>query len=203
MVLLGHKRYNAKREWGMPGGNVDRTDISPEYGAIREFMEEMGLRQKHFDKKYNRAQKIDLVRTFKNNVRSKQNAQFVQVVPTNNAGFSAFGLVFDTAKDFEDVMGLTALMRQKRITNPTIGTRYSLNLSDETQGFTYVPINLAPNPAVLNTINIFPRANNSRPYRAVKVSIPVQKPGGIYTVTQLKIRRGVNNRAMQKTRALL
>ena len=108
-------------------------------------------------------------------------------------------------------------MRFKGITNPTIGTRYYLNLSDETRGFTYVPINLASNPAVLNTINIVPSAaqtaqtaraaqnsaNNSRPYRAVKVSIPVQQPGGSYTVTQLKIRRGVNNRAMQKTRALL
>jgi len=140
-------------------------------------------------------------------------AKFVQVVPTNNAGFSAFGLVFDTANDFEDAMGLTELMRRKRI-NPTIGTRYYLNLSDETQGFTYVPINLRPNPAVLTTINIFPRAaptaraaqnsaNNSRPYRAVKVSIPVQQTGGMYTVTQLKLRRGVNNKAMQNTRALL
>jgi 8-oxo-dGTP pyrophosphatase MutT (NUDIX family) len=182
LLLMGHKQHNDRRHWGVPGGLMDRSDTGPMYTAVREFLEEMGVSQRPSRRDVDKA-------------RSAMGLRGMQmVVPTNNSGFSAFAVVFDTALAFENEMGITNMLRTKRLTfPPDINAKYNVDLSAETKGFTYVPVNAPPRP-VLPSFQVRPPQGPS--YRAVRAGPGLQ-------VTQLKLRRGISERALRGAARML
>jgi ADP-ribose pyrophosphatase YjhB (NUDIX family) len=195
LLLIGHKQHNDKRHWGVPGGLKDRSDPDSAYTAVREFLEEMGIKR--------RPNQTDVVNATGEMVRhgSFQKPSFQNVVPTNRSGFSAYGLVFDTALEFERKMGLTYMLRSKGVQGiPTIKDKYYVDMSSETKGYTYVPIAPPPSAMVLPTFPVSSRRNGVVSlYRAVRAANGLSD----VNVTQLKLRRGVSERAMRNTRAML
>lgn len=194
LLLIGHKQGNDKRHWGVPGGLKDRSDPDSAYTAVREFLEELGINS--------RPNRVDVANAMSQMARqgSSQN-----VVPTNRFGFSAYGLVFDTALEFERRMGLTNMLRNKGVQHvPTIKDKYYVAMSSETRGYTYVPIvpivaGQPPPATVLPTFSV--RTSRGVLYRAVHAANGLS--AGNMNVTQLKLRRGVSERAMRNTRAML
>ena len=186
IMLLGHTQRSGKRQWGTPGGLRDRTDTSEIYNAVREFVEEMGLKEP------TRGQ-VDPAAALRRQVNAtiallRTNGNLRTVVPTNNAGFSGHVVVFDTALQFEQVMGLSKLLRNKGITNPgqapTIQQKYDVRLSSETKGYTYVPL-------TRNGLITRPVSNNQgEQYLAVRSASDLGS-------RQLRIRRGMSNRVMK------
>lgn len=201
MLLIGHTRVNAKREWGVPGGLKDSSDPNAAYTAVREFLEEMGIKARPTQTDVSNAMSV-----------MTRRGGFRNVVPTNRSGFSAYGVVFDTALDFELKMGLTDMLRTKGVTGtPKINDKYYVKMSQETKGYTYVPIaQFVPNPAgnpprrtppppVLPTFPV--RPPQGAPYRAVRAASGLS--AGNMNVTQLKLRRGVSEKAMRETSLML
>ena len=193
LLLIGHKQRNDKRHWGVPGGLRDRSDPDAMYTAVRELLEEMGVNR--------RPSPRDVVNAMAN--MSRHGLQ--TVVPTNRAGFSAYAVVFDTALEFERKMGLTNMLRARNVQGvPGIKDKYFVDMSSETKGYTYVPIvpivpgaRLQPPP--LPTFAV--RNPQGVTYRAVRASDGLST--GNMSVTQLKLRRGVSDRAMRGARAML
>jgi 8-oxo-dGTP pyrophosphatase MutT (NUDIX family) len=194
MLLLGHKKLNSKREWGVPGGLKDRSDPDASYTAVREFLEETGIKA--------HPTPLDVAAAMSKMMRhgSVQN-----IVPPNRSGFSAYGLVFDNAKQFEKEIGLTKMLKDSGVRGtPTIQHRYEVEMSRETKGYTYVPIQpiVVGQPATLGTVlPTFLVTANPAPYRAVRPAPGITARHG--PVRQLKLRRGVSDRAMRGTRAML
>lgn len=194
LLLIGHKQRNDKRHWGVPGGLKDRSDPNSGYTAVREFLEEMGI-----NRSPNQADVTNAM------TEMARRGSFQNVVPTNRSGFSAYGIVFDTAIEFERKMGLTNMLRSKGVQGvPTIKDKYYVDMSSETKGYTYVPIvpivpGQPPSATVLPTFPVRPPLG--MPYRAVRAANGLS--AGNMNVTQLKLRRGVSERAMRNTRAML
>lgn len=196
MLLIGHKKRNDKRQWGVPGGFKDRSDPDAQYTAVREFLEEMGI--------HRRPSRTDVVNAMGEMLR---HGGLTTVIPTNRAGFSAYGAVFDTALEFERKMGLTNMLRARGVQGvPRIKDKYFVDMSSETKGYTYVPIvpigqgrNAPPAGPPLPMFAV--RNPQGVVYRAVRAADGLSTGG--MSVTQLKLRRGVSDRAMRKTRAMM
>ena len=165
LLLIGHKQRNDKRQWGVPGGFKDRSDPDSAHTAVREFLEEMGIKRHP-----NRA---DVANSMAEMARR---GRFQNVVPTNRSGFAAYGLVFDTALEFEKRMGLTNMLRKNNVRRvPTIKDKFFVEMSSETKGYTYVPVvpivagQPAPAP-VLPTFAVRSPAPHNVLYRAVRAA---------------------------------
>lgn len=182
LLLIGHKQRNSFRRWGVPGGLRDRSDRDAVDTATREFLEEMGIAP--------RPSSTDI----RNAVGLLQAHGLQTVVRTNRSGFSAHAVVFDTALEFERSMGLTTMLRRRGVRGvPRIDDKYTVDLSGETQGYTYVPLQQAPAPP-LATATV--RTNQGEQYQAVRSASGLNN-------RQLRLRRGVSERALRAGRAMV
>lgn len=95
--------------------------------------------------------------------------------------------VFDTALEFERTMGMTNVLRSKGVRGvPTISDKFNVDLSRETKGYTYVPLNIY---GVIDTFAVR-STRRGESYRATRSSHGLGS-------TQLRIRRGMSERAMK------
>ena len=173
LLLIGQtQKTGGVRHWGVPGGFSDRGDNGDAtYTATRELLEEMGIHS-HPSETQIKATQLLLV-----------NKGLQTVIPTNNSGFSAHAVVFDTALQFEKAMGLTKVLRDRKVlTTPTLVHKYDVRLSRETQGYTYVPL-------PLDTATV--RNHKNELYRAVRSVAELNS-------RQLRLRRGISMRAIRE-----
>lgn len=121
LLLIGHTQSKGgSRHWGVPGGLRDQTDPSSLSNAMREFGEEF-LGMKRPDKRA------------VNGLIERANSIGKLVQLKKNGTYTAWMLVVESALKFE--MGF-------KLPQMTLAEKYYAKLSDETQGYLYVPLPL-------------------------------------------------------------
>ena len=194
VLLMGHLQKTGRRRWGFPGGQRERgRDRTTLENAVREFAEEF----------------LGMVRPDRRTIRYiidllKKEGTLKLAVDTNASGYSAWSIVFRTAKHFEDTL------KKIRGANTgfvgrTVEQKYNYQFSrhqrhPETKGYVWSP--LAPHPVLqgqwvlpTRTERIQHRNKRIERYRTVLPPIP--------NVDPLRLRAGTVGPALQRTLSLL